>query len=100
MLAGRGGEQGRGLVVDPHRAGLVVLGAVDVGEGGAVDDRVRPVAATTPVDRGRIGDVERGVGQRHDLVAAGVAGGGHLPPEHPGSPGDQDPHGAPALTGS
>ena len=68
---GGGGEQRRALVVDPHRAGLVVLGAVDVGEGGAVDDRVGRVPRRGPRSTAAdVGDVEGGVGERHDLVVA------------------------------
>ena len=71
-LGAHGGRRrqpgGRALVVDLHRAGLVVLGAVDVGEGGAVDDRVGPMRPQSRVDRAGIADVEGVVAERDHLV--------------------------------
>ena len=74
--------------------GLVGLGAVDVGPGGAVDDDVGADVADRLVDVGRIGDVELGARQRERLVVLRDAGVGHVEAEHPGGPRDQDLHGS------
>ena len=57
---GRCRDDPGGGVVDPHRAALVGLGAVHVGPGRGVDDRVGSHLGDRVLDRLRVGDVELG----------------------------------------
>src|SRR4029079_5867997 len=68
------------------------LRAVDVGEGGAVDDRARLSRGDDPLDVLGVRDVELGVPERHDVVAEAPAGGGDGPAEHAGRAGDEQAH--------
>ena len=78
--------------VDRHRRLLGLLGAVDVGPGGAVDDDVGPLEVELLLDRGGVGDVQLGAAEA-DHVVAGVAGGEHhVAAEHPRRPCDQQLH--------
>ena len=77
-----------------HRLGLVVLGAVDVGPGGAVDDHVGPSPAERRVRRrAAVGDVEVSCPRAAARPRGrGRAGERHVAAQHPAAPGDQDPH--------
>ena len=56
------------VAVDRGRRRLLGLGAVDVGPGRAVDDRVGARVADRGADGLRVGDVEVGAGERDDVV--------------------------------
>ena len=90
-LGGAGGrEQLRAEPVDAGRLGLVLLGAVDVGPGGGVDDDV--VTGDRRRDRGGVGDVEVGARDRGHLGAAGGQDVDHVAAEHAARAGDEPPH--------
>ena len=75
----------------------MLLGAVDVGPGGAVDHHVGPLGLDLGLRRRLVGNVELAVAEA-DHVVPGVAGGEHyVAPEHPGGAGDEQLHDACAL---
>ncbi len=81
-----------GHAVDRQRRLLGLLGAVDVGPGGAVDHHVGPLELELGVNRRLVGDVEFGVAEA-DYVVAGVAGGeDDVAPEHSGRACDENLH--------
>src|SRR5690606_7422749 len=88
--AGRGArEVRRADGVDRERGRLVLLGRVDRGVRGAVDD---DVDVTDPgVDRGRVTQVERVPVERDDVVVVGQRGD-DVAAEHPGGTRDQPAH--------
>jgi hypothetical protein len=70
---GTGGSGGVGDVprsgsVDSRGGRLIGLGAVDVGPGGAVDDRLGPRGVDGGAHGVGVGDVEVGPGERHHFV--------------------------------
>src|SRR5204862_7185080 len=67
-LRRRGGDIARAGAVDLHRRLLGLLRPVHIGPGRAVDDRRRALAGGALRDSVGVGDVEVGVGERHDLV--------------------------------
>ena len=75
--------------VDGERRGLLVLGALDVGPGGAVDDRLRPLAGDRGVHGERVADVELGAGEADALVPPLPREGDDVAAEHPAGTGDQ-----------
>jgi hypothetical protein len=72
--------------------GLARLGAVDVGEPGAVDDRVGTVLGDPRLHRGGIGHVERSAPVGADLVAGGAGRDDDVAAEHALGSGDQQLH--------
>ena len=79
--------------VDQRRARLVALRAVDVGPGGAVDDRVGARGRDGGAHRGGIGDVEVAARERDDVVARALGGGDDVTAQHARSPRDEKAHG-------
>ncbi len=92
VLGGGGGHVARPLAVDRHRRLLGLLGAVDVGPGGAVDDDVGPLELEFLHHRGGVGDVELGAAEADDVVAGVARGQHHIAAEHPRCAGDQHLH--------
>ena len=95
----RGADQGGGrgdvarpLAVDPRRLLLGLLGAVDVGPGGAIDDDVGTLALDLGADRRPVGDVELGVAIADHLVAGVARSEHHVATQHPGGAGYEQLH--------
>ena len=89
----RDGRQVSGaLPVDPRGVGLVLLGAVDVGPGGAVDHRVGSRGVDRGADGVGIGDVEVAAGERDDVVPGALSGGDDVTAQHARSPRDEKAH--------
>ena len=88
----RGGDVAGGGAVDPRRARLVGLGAVDVGPGGAVDHRVGPRGLEGGADGIGIGDVEVAAGECDDVVARALGGGDDVTAQHARGPRDEKAH--------
>src|SRR5262249_34542821 len=75
-----------------HRLLLGLLGTIDIGPCGAVDDDVGALGLQLRRDAGGVGDVELRMAEA-DHVVAGVAGGEHdVAAEHSGGPCDQHLH--------
>ena len=62
------------------------LGAVDVGPGRAVDDRVGRGVAHGGADGVGVGDVEVAAGEGDDVVAGALGGGDDVRPSMPAAP--------------
>jgi hypothetical protein len=91
-LARRRSDVAGAFAVDREGGLLGLLGAVDVGPGGAVDDDVGPLEVELALERAGVGDVELGPAVADDVVA-GVAGGEHhVATEHPGRPSHEQLH--------
>jgi hypothetical protein len=91
-LGGGGGDVAGPGAVDGEGRLLGLLGAVDVGPGGAVDDHVGALEVELLLESGGVGDVELGAAEA-DHVVAGVAGSEHhVAPEHPRRPCNQQLH--------
>ena len=75
-----------------RRVGLVLLGAVDVGPGGAVDDRVGSRGLDRRADGVGIGDIEVAAGERDDVVPGALGGGDDVPAQHARSARDEKAH--------
>ena len=88
----RGGDVPGARAVDPGRVGLVLLGAVDVGPGRAVDDGVGPRGRDGGADGVGIGDVEVAAGETGDLVPRALRGGDDITAQHARSAGDEKAH--------
>ena len=93
-----GGRRGGGDVagagaVDLGRDALGGLGAVDVDERRAVDDRVRPVLGHGRARGGGVGDVDLGEVEADGLVAGGPGRGEEVGAEHAGGTDDEEAHG-------
>ena len=77
---------------------LVGLGSVDVGPGGAVDDRVGAQLGDRVLDRGGVGDVELGARQaRRPRGRAPASASIDVAAEHPAGACDQAPSREPDL---
>jgi hypothetical protein len=96
-LGRRLGDVARAVAVDGGRRGLRRLGAVDVGPGGAVDDRARLGRRDDAAHVIGIGDVELGAGEGHDVVPKPGGGGDDGVPKHARASGDQQAHEPPSL---
>ena len=93
---GAGAGAGGGQVthpegVDQHRPLGVGLATVDVGPGGAVDDRRRGGGGDRLLHRVAVGQVAPGPVEGDDLVVGQV--GGHLAADLPAGAGHQDAKG-------
>ena len=75
------------------RRGLVGLGAVDVGPGGAVDHRVGLASRDGGAHGVGVGDVEVGPGEGDDLVAGARCGRHDVAAEHARGARDEEAHG-------
>ena len=85
-----GSRQVAGAVgVDRVSLGLLGLGAVDIGPGGAVDARLRPLARKERVHSRRVGDVQLGQVDQHELVPRALSDAAHVVTEHSGRAGHQ-----------
>jgi hypothetical protein len=69
----------------------VVLRAVHVGPGGAIDHRVRVLRDHYAVNGVRVPDVELVARKRSNLVPGVLSCGDEVAAEHPGGPRDQHP---------
>ena len=68
---GRGSGEVAGAVgVDHACLCRVALGPVDIGPGGAVEDRIGPDGGEGALNGGRLGYIELGARQSHELVPA------------------------------
>ena len=100
--AGRGGRTGdvpRARTVDGERRVELILGTVDVGPGGAVDDDLRARGGDGRRHRGRVRDVELGPGEGDRVMPGRLRRRQDVQTEHPASAGDQDPHSASSVDG-
>src|SRR5207342_724148 len=87
-----GGDVAGTAAIDGEGGFLGLLGTVDVGPGGAVDDNVGALEVELALQPAGIGDVELGAAIADDVVA-GVAGGEHhVATQHSGRPGNQELH--------
>src|SRR5258708_5844236 len=75
--------------VDLRRQTFVLLRVVDLREGGAVDDDIRPRFADRIGNGNAVGDVELALRQGHDLLAAHLQRGANVVADHPARSGDE-----------
>ena len=85
------GRGGPALTVDPRCGRLVVLGSIDGGVGGAVDDDGRRRVTEDELDRLRVTDVEDAPIAGHDVGAIGMQQLDDVGAQLAGGAGDQPP---------
>ena len=90
-------RRGRGdvpapVAVDQRRVGLVLLGAVDVGPGRAVDHGVGSRGPHGGADGIGIDDIEVAAGEPGDIVPGALGGGDDVPAQHARSARDEKAH--------
>src|SRR4029077_285729 len=87
-----GGGVARPGAVDREGLVLGLLGTVDVGPGGAVDDQVGPLAVDLPAHRVGIADVHPGPIEADHVMPGVGRGNDEVAAQHPAGTGDQDLH--------
>src|SRR5262249_21749842 len=88
---GGGRDEPGPLAVDARRLLLMLLGAVDVGPGGAIDHDLGAQLGHRLGERGAVGDVEVSVVEPADAVTARLPGADDVASEHAARTGDEDP---------